>query len=272
MKLTIVHLIDLHSTGISDGAAVLYLSANTWAMERGNRVLSCAALATMPGAPRDAKKLGRLILECMSAGLLAEAPGGYEVLERLSAAAKRMRRHRENTGVTRYGPVLEQERNGADEQTANGSGAPSPRTPQTLPEGSVSSGSESGSLLSSDPRPVRRRARAAAGVPWPDDFDTAIAPRVHAWAKGEGYPQWWVDERLADMKLRCGAKHVTYANWYLGTIGWLRRDDKEYGNGPDALLAKRARNGKPPGLIAHERHRAEEEREPAPYNHQWLDR
>ena len=44
------------------------------------------------------------------------------------------------------------------------------------------------------------------------------------------------------------------------------------GNGPAALEARRAPRGKPPGLIAHERHRAEEERSPAPYNQKWLDR
>lgn len=77
------------------------------------------------------------------------------------------------------------------------------------------------------------------------------------WARGKHYPDWWTTDRLEQMRIDCGSKSIMFADWYLGAIGWLNREDKQYGNGPDALLARRNRNGNgvPPGLEAHNEHK-----------------
>lgn len=261
MKLTMVGLIELRGSGISPDAVLLYMTANTWASERGVRVLSCAALLALPGSPRDPKRLNRLVLECVAAELLAEAPGGYEVLERLSAAAKRMRRHRANESGPGSGTETVTRAANVHEQTANTAEGVSPTPPSVLPEVSEISGSSP--ALSSGSGPVSKRARRAPKTALPADFDDVIAPRVHAWAAGERYPRPWVIDRLTAMKLTCGAKGLTYADWYLAAIGWLRREDKDFGNGPDSLDAKRARSSGPaPGFVAHQQHLDESRRRP----------
>ena len=93
-------------------------------------------------------------------------------------------------------------------------------------------------------------------VTWPSDFDEKIRGKVEAWGKKSGYPIWWITERLAGMRDACLAKNLRYADWYLAAIGWLRREDQDFGNGPAALETRRAKNGAtPPGFEQHNAHK-----------------
>jgi hypothetical protein len=235
MKLTLAKLLQLSMRGIGAESLQLYLCAYCWAMEGGSWHIPCAALANLPGAPRG-KAFGRVVSELLAAGLIIADGDGYEVPERISAAANRMRNWRANKERNGYA-------SGDVTVESNGGGAaPSPLASPLPSLSDPNSGfSGSSSALSSSQGPVSKPARKAPKTPWPADFDTAIRPGVFEWARAEKYPDWWVNDRLAQMKLDCEAKGLTYVRWLAAATGWLRREDKQYGNGPAAIEARRAR-------------------------------
>jgi hypothetical protein len=251
-------LLELSMLGISDAAFRLYVTAYTRANESGTRSLSCAAVSNLPGAPRNPKALGRLLLELIAHGLIIDGQGSYDVPEVLSAAATRMRRVRSEPDGTDGEHV--REAFGHVPPNTDRTASENPPAPPLPQERFSSQDPESAPALSSYSKPESKRARKAPKKPWPADFDSEIRPRVFEWARGESYPDWWTKDRLEQMKIDCGAKSVMFADYYLGAIGWLRREDKQYGNGPDALLARQQRGVKPPGLRQHEQQQAEDAR------------
>lgn len=264
MNVTLSRLQELAETGLSAEARCLYLTASCWAFERGTRRISTAALCVLPGAPRDSKRLGKLLLELIGAGLIVSGDGWYEVPEKLTAGAARMRRLRANESGTRDEPVQRTDsarvRDACSEQGEHGAEEPPSPPAPPLPDsaGSSSEFSLSAPTLSSGSKPESKPARGAKKPPkkpCPETFDAEIKPRVFEWARGKHYPDWWTADRLEQMRIDCGSKGIMFADWYLGAIGWLNREDKQYGNGPDALLARRQRGGAPPGLEQHNVHK-----------------
>jgi hypothetical protein len=264
MKLTTARLLDLAE--LSDAALRVYLTAHARIEETTAQGLTAAGLMNLPGMPRNPKALARTIQELAEHGLVVGAETGRYLFASLTSDVSSKRAE-----AGRLGGLAKASKRLASASDLPGSNVvampadchASTQDPRSLSSDLISSLSESSSLLSSSQGPVSKPARKARKTAYPDDFDAAIRPRVFEWAKGQKYPDWWVDDRLAQMKLQCGAKGVVNVDWYLAAIGWLRREDKDYGNGPDALDAKRARSaGPPPGFQQHQQHLVESARRP----------
>ena len=171
MKLTLAKLLQLSMRGIGAESLRLYLCAYCWAMEGGSWHIPCAALANLPGAPRG-KAFGRVVSELLAAGLIIADGDGYEVPERVTAAANRMRNWRANNERNGYA-------SGDVTVESNGGGAaPSPLAsplPDISNSGSVVS--ESSSALSSGSKPVSKPARVARWRFVPTDWQPKDAHR-----------------------------------------------------------------------------------------------
>jgi hypothetical protein len=135
-----------------------------------------------------------------------------------------------------------------------------PTTPSERDQVSGSIPESSASPISSGSRPESKRARGGEKsrrwrfVPedWqPKERHLKLAKELHLDIRGQEL--LFREHEFKDPKTDADRAFAR----------WLRRAHD---------FVKPVTNGKPPGLVQHERHRAEEDRSPAPYNQRWLDR
>lgn len=67
----------------------------------------------------------------------------------------------------------------------------------------------------------------------PADFEARIMPGVIAWAEKRGWPAWWVEIRLEDMREKYAAKGLRYADWGATARAFLKAEVEQYNRGPE---------------------------------------
>lgn len=77
MKLTTARLLELAELGLSCEATLVYLTALTRMGETGSDRLAMPALTNLPGLPRSAKAMAKVLSELIGKGLAGDDPDGF---------------------------------------------------------------------------------------------------------------------------------------------------------------------------------------------------